>query len=64
MVDYGAGISDDLRTILYDPQTAGGLLISTPHAENLLKVLNERGVPAVRIGDVTSAEKPRIYVAA
>src|SRR5438477_10012539 len=28
MVDYEEGIPGDLRTILFDPQTAGGLLIA------------------------------------
>jgi selenide, water dikinase len=63
MVDYEPGLAEDLRTLLYDPQTAGGLLISTPNAEGLVKALNGSGVPAVRIGDVTSAEKSRILLA-
>jgi selenide,water dikinase len=62
MVDYEAGISDELRTILYDPQTAGGLLISTSQAEKLVRALNESGVPAVQIGEVTSAQKSKILV--
>ena len=37
LVEYAADVPDDLRTILYDPQTAGGLLISTPDGEALIK---------------------------
>jgi selenide, water dikinase len=64
VVSYESEVSDDLRTILYDPQTAGGLLISTPHSEELVKALNENGVPAVCIGDAVSSEKSKIVVKA
>ncbi len=29
LVEYDEGVPDDLRALLFDPQTAGGLLIST-----------------------------------
>jgi selenide, water dikinase len=51
----GAQIPDDLRTLLYDPQTAGGLLISVApeHADALLKSLQNIGLnAAARIGSV------------
>jgi selenide,water dikinase len=50
----GAQIPDDLRTLLYDPQTAGGLLISvaTENAGALLHSLQGVGVNAARIGSV------------
>ncbi len=66
LVDYEAEydrvVPDDLRTILYDPQTAGGLLISTPNADALVQALNAAGVPAVTIGQVLPNFKPRIHV--
>ena len=33
LVEYDEQVPEDLRTILFDPQTAGGLLISTPDGE-------------------------------
>src|ERR1700678_3031737 len=50
----GAQIPDDLRTLLYDPQTAGGLLISVApeNAGALLNSLQSTGLNAARIGSV------------
>ena len=50
----GAQIPDDLRTLLYDPQTAGGLLISVAqeNADALLSSLQGAGLNAARIGSV------------
>src|ERR1700728_1075722 len=62
LVEYARDVPDDLRTILYDPQTAGGLLISTPNGEALTKALNAAGVPAARIGEGLPNTKPRIQV--
>jgi selenide,water dikinase len=62
LVEYDADVPDDLRTILYDPQTAGGLLICTPDGESLTQALTAAGVPAVQIGEVHPNVKPRIKV--
>ena len=50
----GSQISDELRTLLYDPQTAGGLLISVSAdgADALLASLRDAGLNAARIGSV------------
>jgi selenide, water dikinase len=50
----GAHIADDVRALLYDPQTAGGLLISVAAAisGDLRRSLHDAGVPATRIGRV------------
>ena len=42
LVEYAPDVPDDLRTILYDPQTAGGLLISTPNGEALTQSTQRR----------------------
>jgi selenide,water dikinase len=62
LVEYDPQVPDDLRTILYDPQTAGGLLICTPDGEALTQALNQAGVPAVQIGEVLALAQPRIRV--
>ncbi len=65
VVGYEDGISDEMKTILFDPQTAGGLLISVApdDATELTKTLNAAGVPAVEIGEVLPSTKPLIAVA-
>ena len=62
LVEYEEGVSDDLRALLFDPQTAGGLLISTADGGTLARALNDAGVPVVKIGEVTANSKPRIRV--
>jgi selenide,water dikinase len=65
VVGYGDGVSEEVKTILFDPQTAGGLLISVASgdATDLTRALNAAGVPAVEIGEVLPASKPLITVA-
>jgi selenide, water dikinase len=50
----GAHIADDVRALLYDPQTAGGLLISVAAESSgaLQQSLRYAGVAAVKIGRV------------
>ena len=62
MVEYDDGVPEDVRALLFDPQTAGGLLISTPEGPRLAKALTDAGVAAVQIGEVTANAKPRIRV--
>jgi selenide,water dikinase len=64
VVSYEDGVPQEVRTILYDPQTAGGLLISVAaeDADELLRELNEAAVPAVMIGEVLEQKKPTIEV--
>jgi selenide, water dikinase len=63
LVEYDDEVPEDVRALLFDPQTAGGLLISTPDGQQLTKALNHTGVPAVEIGEVLPNAKPRIRVA-
>ena len=60
-VAYKGELSEELKTLLYDPQTAGGLLLSVPNeiAKGVVAAMEVAGVPAVRIGEVLpKAEKP------
>ena len=64
LVGYEANVPEEIRTILFDPQTAGGLLLSVARADtdSLVTALNNAGVPAVEIGEVLPQEKPLIRV--
>ncbi len=62
LVEYDDAVPEELRALLFDPQTAGGLLISTPDGNKLAQALHAGGVPAVELGEVLSATKPRILV--
>ena len=62
LVEYDDGVAEDIRTLLFDPQTAGGLLISAPEGEPLKRALNDAGVTAVQIGEVLPTGKPRIRI--
>jgi selenide, water dikinase len=64
VVDYDHTVPEDLRTILFDPQTAGGLLISAApeHSARLTQLLNAAEVSAVEIGEVLPRTKPLILV--
>ncbi|MBV8051095.1 MAG: selenide, water dikinase SelD [Acidobacteriaceae bacterium] len=66
VVAYEGGPSEELKALLYDPQTAGGLLISvaSEDAMSLWRALNQAGVPALEVGEVHPAGRPIITVAA
>jgi selenide,water dikinase len=63
-VDFADGIRDEVRNMLYDPQTSGGLLLSVAEldAGKLLAALAEHAVPARLIGQVVAKTKPLILV--
>jgi selenide, water dikinase len=64
VVGYEAPISAELKTLLFDPQTAGGLLISIAEDDcaKLLLELQTAGIPARRVGNVTESQKPLIRI--
>jgi selenide,water dikinase len=64
VVGYEDGISEEIKTMLFDPQTAGGLLISVAvdDSAELTRTLNAAGVAAVEIGEVLPEGKPLIQV--
>jgi selenide,water dikinase len=65
-VEFGEGISQEVKTLLFDPQTAGGLFISVAAADaaGLAAALAAKKVPAVEVGKVTKRTKPLIKVLA
>jgi selenide,water dikinase len=63
-VEYSAEVPEELRTLLYDPQTAGGLLISVADADcdRMVAKLRESGVSAEHIGEVQEKRAPLISI--
>ena len=66
VVGFEDGISEEMKTMLFDPQTAGGLLVAVAAEDGaeLTRALNAAGVPAVEIGEVLAEGKPLIEVSA
>jgi selenide,water dikinase len=64
LVGYDPSVPDDIRTLLFDPQTAGGLLISVADDDSvaLTRALHAAGVSAVEIGQVWPRTKPLIRI--
>lgn len=64
VVEYEAAIAEEIKALLFDPQTAGGLLISVApdHRNELLARLKTLGLAAAFIGSVDVAGKPLIRV--
>ena len=64
VVSYENDIDEERKTLLFDPQTAGGLLISLAEDEagELVQQLRKLGLPASHIGNVTEPAKPLIRV--
>lgn len=63
-VDFAEGVPEDVRHLLFDPQTAGGLLFSLAAAEaaRLLLALQQAGIFADEIGGVIAKTHPLIQV--
>ena len=64
VVGYEGEIPEDIKTLLFDPQTAGGVLVSVKgeKSANLTRSLIKAGVAAVEIGEVVARTKPLISV--
>ncbi len=62
--DFADAVPSELRTLLFDPQTSGGLLISVAAdaAGPLLAALRTKDLPAALIGEVIPRTSPLIAV--
>ena len=65
VVAYDEGIEEDVKMLMFDPQTAGGLLISVRDSDSqrLAGELQSAGVEAAEIGEVIEHSKSLISVA-
>ncbi len=63
-VEFANVVAPEVRNLLYDPQTSGGLLLAVEAAaaEELVRALTGRDIPARLVGEVVGKTKPLILV--
>jgi selenide,water dikinase len=62
-VGYDALLEEEVKALLFDPQTAGGLLMSIEsEGDSWARRFQAAGIPAVEIGEVLQRAKPLISV--
>jgi selenide, water dikinase len=63
-LEFAPGIQEDVRNLLHDPQTSGGLLfaVAAADAPKLLSDLREQLIPAQDIGEVLAESHPLIQI--
>jgi selenide, water dikinase len=63
-VEYGADVNETIRALLFDPQTAGGLLVSlsSGKANEYVRAVENAGGDAVVIGEVLERAEPLIKI--
>ena len=61
-ISWHSDISPEMRTVLCDAQTSGGLLISVERdaAPQLMDALRQRGVEGVQVGEITEEKTLRV----
>ena len=64
-VEFSPNVPDEIRTLLYDPQTSGGLLVAlaSETADAATALLERRGISARVIGTVMEKQSPLIAIA-
>jgi len=63
-VEYASDVPEEIRTLLYDPQTSGGLLIAVAASDagHLVRKLQSSKIGAAEMGEVVQKQKPLIAV--
>ena len=63
-ITVGSGVEEAILSLLFDPQTSGGLLVSVAGDKKkaLLAALASHGVQAAHIGDVTEPSEGHVFV--
>lgn len=63
-VKFDPEISFAMQEVMFDPQSSGGLLIVLPadQADDLLRDIQDMGVPAAIVGEMMEPDKKEIYV--
>ena len=63
-VKYSGEVPEELKALLFDPQTAGGLLLSVPSeiSKGLIAAMEVAGIAAARIGEVLPRQERAIEV--
>ena len=63
-IEFGGEVADDLRDLIFDPQTSGGLLISVASeaAEDLINTLVNKGIQASFIGSVLPKGRSQLLI--
>jgi selenide,water dikinase len=61
-VEFASSVPEDVRNLLFDPQTSGGLLFSVaaPDSPKLVAALRALPIPAQAIGEVIEKTHPLI----
>jgi len=63
-VEFATAVPEEIRNLLFDPQTSGGLLLSVARADAapLLEALRANGEAAQQVGEVAEKTHPLIQV--
>jgi|SRR5579862_811061 len=63
-VEFAEAIPEDVRNLLYDPQTSGGLLLAVSHSDaaRLVARLGTNGVPAKEVGEIVEKTKSLLRI--
>lgn len=64
-VEFSPNVPEEVRTLLYDPQTSGGLLVAVAPeaADTLMSLLERRGIGGRVIGAVIEKQSPLTAIA-